>query len=67
LGSEKAANFLGVDFGAKSLNTASVVSELDNFRSERYMVLGDALSRNPDLRFPNLDKILPLPPAKLPM
>ncbi|MFS2214571.1 tetratricopeptide repeat protein [Telluria sp. Tellsp104] len=67
LGSEKAANFLGVDFGAKSLDTASVVSELDNFRSERYMVLGDALSRNPDLRFPNLDKVLPLPPAKLPL
>ena len=67
LGSEDAANFLGVDFGAKSLDTASVVAELDNFRSERYMVLGDALSRNHDLRFPNLDKVLPLPPAKLPM
>jgi len=67
LGSENAANFLGVDFGAKSLDTASVVAELDNSRSERYMVLGDALSRNPDLRFPNLDKILPLPPAKLPL
>lgn len=31
------------------------------------MILSDALERNPDLRFPNLDKVLPLPPAKLPM
>jgi len=67
LGSEKAANFLGIDFGSSSLDTTSVVVEVDKFRSERYLVLGDALRRNPDLRFPNLDKILPLPPAKLPM
>lgn len=67
LGSEKAANFLGSDFGASSLDTTSVVAEVDNFRSERYMIFGNALYRNPDLRFPNLDKVLPLPPAKLPM
>jgi hypothetical protein len=67
LGSEKAANFLGVDFGSSSLDTTSVVAEVDKSRSERYMVLADALERNPDLRFPSLDKVLPLPPAKLPM
>ena len=67
MGSEKAANFLSVDFGASSLDTTNVVVELDKSRSERYMILGDALFRNPDLRFPNLDKILPLPPTQLPM
>jgi TPR repeat protein len=67
LGSEDAANFLGVDFGSSSLDTTTVVTEVDKSRSERYMILGDALYRNPDLRFPNLDKVLPLPPAKLPM
>jgi len=67
LGSERAANFLGSDFGASSLSTINVVTELDKFRSERYMVIGNALYRNPDLRFPNLDKVLPLPPAKLPI
>jgi hypothetical protein len=36
-------------------------------RAERYSRLGDALRLNPDLRFPNLDKVLPLPLADLPM
>lgn len=40
---------------------------IDKARAERYSLLSDALQRNPDLRFPNLDKILPLPPANLPM
>ena len=35
-------------------------------RAARYNALGDALYHNPDLRFPNLDKVLPLPPASLP-
>jgi len=39
---------------------------IDNARADRYEVFGDALQHNPDLRFPNLDKVLPLPPAKLP-
>ena len=38
----------------------------DKARAERYSVFGDALYTNPDLRFPNLDKVLPLPPAPLP-
>ena len=38
----------------------------DPARAERYGALGDALHINPDLRFPNLDKVVPLPPAKLP-
>ncbi|MFG6449818.1 DUF6396 domain-containing protein [Roseateles sp. BYS180W] len=39
---------------------------IDIARAERYHSLADALFTNPDLRFPNLDRVLPLPPAKLP-
>lgn len=64
LGSEKAANSLG----SKFRNGDPVVGRLkDPSRSERYDALGDALYRNRDLRFPNLDKVLPLPPAPLPV
>ena len=66
-GSERAAGALTSDFDLGPSDTSCVVSEVDKPRSERYMILGDALYRNPDLRFPNLDKVLPLPPAKLPM
>lgn len=46
---------------------APVVNNMpDPARAERYNRLGDALERNTDLRFPNLDKVLPLPPAPLP-
>lgn len=43
-----------------------LVPYLDKARSERYVVLHNALNLNPLLRFPNLDKVLPLPPASLP-
>ena len=39
---------------------------IDTVRAERYRLLREALELNPDLRFPNLDKVLPLPPAELP-
>jgi len=42
-----------------------LVPHLDEARSERYAVLHNALELNPLLRFPNLDKALPLPPAPL--
>jgi hypothetical protein len=38
----------------------------DPARAQRYLVLIDALDFDPDLRLPNLDKVLPLPPAPLP-
>ena len=63
LGSEKAANSLSVAFDA---GRALVDHRIDVARAERYSILGDALWRNPDLRFPNLDKVLPPPPADLP-
>lgn len=43
-----------------------LVPYIDKARAERYGVLGRALGFNPNRRFPNLDKILPLPPADLP-
>lgn len=39
---------------------------IDPARAARYMMLGQALEFNPYRRFPNLDKIVPLPPAVLP-
>ena len=66
-GSEMAAISLFVEFGNPVHSPAYVyVPFLDKARSERYGVLADAISFNPDRRFPNLDKILPLPPAPLP-
>jgi len=43
-----------------------VQSGPDTSRADRYHALANALYHNPDLRFPNLDKVLPLPPAPLP-
>ena len=66
-GNAKAAITLFSNFEIGPSDSSNVVTEIDKSRAERYGVLGDALERNPDLRFPNLDKVLPLPPAKLPM
>ena len=62
-GSENAASSLFVNFNSGS---AMVGNLKDRVRAERYTVFADALYHNPDLRFPNLDKVLPLPPADLP-
>ena len=44
------------------------VADVHLSRYACYLIVqnGDALEFNPDRRFPNLDKILPLPPAPLP-
>lgn len=42
------------------------VPHRDKARSQRYHMLAMALDFNPRRRFPNLDKVLPLPPAELP-
>jgi len=39
---------------------------IDSERKSRYDVIYDALQINPDLKLSRLDKVLPLPPAKLP-
>jgi hypothetical protein len=62
-GSEDAANHL---FSMFAQGETIVNNVKDPIRAARYSALGDALYHNPDLRFPNLDKVLPLPPAKLP-
>ncbi|MBC7380768.1 MAG: sel1 repeat family protein [Burkholderiaceae bacterium] len=64
LGCKDCANALSVSFGLTEPLTGNVI---DKARDQRYSELGEALELNPDLRFPNLDKVLPLPPAELPM
>ncbi|APW36796.1 hypothetical protein RD110_05975 [Rhodoferax koreense] len=64
LGSADCANALFSSFSRTIPMTGNVI---DMTRARRYSELRDALELNPDLRFPNLDKILPLPPAELPM
>jgi len=63
VGSEDAANYLFVAFDD---GDALVQYAKDPARARRYKTLADALYNDPDRRFPNLDKVLPLPPAKLP-
>ncbi|MDB5908542.1 MAG: hypothetical protein JWP34_2656, partial [Massilia sp.] len=65
-GCEKCANKLAIEFG-DPYNLADMLPPfVDKSRGDRYRVLSSALGFNPDRRFPNLDKILPLPPADLP-
>lgn len=40
--------------------------QVDAERERRYDAIYDALQRNPDLKLSRLDRMLPLPPAKLP-
>lgn len=47
-------------------NLADMIApHIDVARGERYLILHKALNFNPDLRFPNLDQVLPLPPARI--
>jgi hypothetical protein len=62
-GSEDCARALSSNFRLIRPLTSNVI---DIARADRYRILQEALERNPDLRFPNLDKVLPLPPAALP-
>lgn len=63
-GSQDCADALDIAFAGGPLDHAAPF--VDHDRERRYQVFGKALRDNPDLRFPNLDKVLPLPPAKLP-
>ncbi len=63
LGNEDGSRYL---FGSFDDGDALGEHRIDKARAKRYQVLANALWRNPDLRFPNLDKVLPLPPADLP-
>ena len=66
LGCEKCANKLTIEFGDPFDLANMVVPYIDKARAERYGVLNRELGFNPNARFPNLDKVLPLPPAALP-
>jgi hypothetical protein len=66
LGCTDCATKLWVEFDHPHDLADMLVPHLDKARAERYYVLIDALEWNPLLRFPNLDKVLPLPPASLP-
>jgi len=65
-GCEYCANNLASEFARPSDLENMFVPFIDKARGQRYDMLGDALGFNPDRRFPNLDKIVPLPPAVLP-
>ncbi|UVW28739.1 tetratricopeptide repeat protein [Massilia sp. H6] len=60
------ADRLFLEFDDPDDLASTFVPFIDKARGQRYNMLGNALSFNPDRRFPNLDKILPLPPAPLP-
>ncbi|WP_233873539.1 SEL1-like repeat protein [Paraburkholderia adhaesiva] len=68
LGSAKAANDLASEFRGFALSTGrNIVGYADEARADRYSKLGDALEfYEGRLKLPNLDKVLPLPPARLP-
>ncbi|RQH05848.1 tetratricopeptide repeat protein [Paraburkholderia dinghuensis] len=68
LGSAKCANSLSSEFSGLGLTSGrNIVGHIDEARAERYSKLGDALEfYGGRLKLPNLDKVLPLPPAPLP-
>jgi hypothetical protein len=68
LGSAKSANFLFSEFDGLGLTSGTnLVAHIDKARAQRYSKLGDALEfYGGRLKLPNLDKVLPLPPAPLP-
>ncbi|RKT99306.1 sel1 repeat family protein [Burkholderia sp. Nafp2/4-1b] len=68
LGSAKCSNKLSVEFNGTYLkNGKSLAPRVDKDRAERYSKIGDALEHYQGrLKLPNLDKVLPLPPASLP-
>ena len=66
LGCEDCANTLRAEFNG-SFNIADILpTHIDKARAERYKIFLLALSFDPNQRFPNLDQVLPLPPAPLP-
>jgi hypothetical protein len=54
------------DFDGRANHEDMLAPFIDKARVERYLMLANALRFNPLRRFPNLDKVLPLPPAPLP-
>lgn len=65
-GCERCASELFIEFDDPISLAEMLVPYLDPARSARYLVIANALSFDPTDRFPNLDKVLPLPPGALP-
>ena len=65
-GCEECANALAIEFGSPFDLADMLAPYVDKARGERYAVLNRELGFNPNARFPNLDKVVPLPPADLP-
>lgn len=63
-GNSEAAGYMSASFNKGG---ALVGHQVDAERADRYHEIRPFLERNPDLRLPNLDKVLPLPPADLPV
>ncbi|WP_251031493.1 SEL1-like repeat protein [Paraburkholderia strydomiana] len=68
LGCANCAHSLASEFRGFDLSSgANLAGHVDTSRADRYFVLGDVLEHyDGRLKLPNLDKILPLPPAPLP-
>ena len=68
LGCAKCAKDLASEFRGYDLTSGNnLVGHIDAARAERYFKLGQALEHYQGrLKLPNLDKVLPLPPAPLP-
>ncbi|WP_322044366.1 tetratricopeptide repeat protein [Paraburkholderia sp. J67] len=68
LGSAKCASLLSSQFdGLDMTNGDSLVGNIDKARADRYGKISDVLEwYQGTLKLPNLDKVLPLPPAPLP-
>jgi hypothetical protein len=66
LGCEECANSLRAEFDGVFGISDILPTHIDKARSERYNIFHLALGFDPDQRFPNLDQVLPLPPAPLP-
>ncbi|MDB5908022.1 MAG: hypothetical protein JWP34_2136 [Massilia sp.] len=66
LGCKNCARDLWIEFDHPFDLADMLVPFVDKARGERYRVLYNELGFNPDALFPNIDKILPLPPADLP-
>lgn len=68
LGSAKCASSLVPEFNGMDLdNGTNLVGHIDKARAQRYRQIADVLKvYDGRLKLPNLDKVLPLPPAPLP-
>lgn len=64
-GCEKCADKLSIEFGDPFDRANLRVPYIDKARGERYGLLATELGFNPSARFPNIDKVVPLPPADL--